>query len=157
LRRVPPAPAEAHPPTVAPSSSEVEPLGWLKTTIVEDLAARLAPLVQDRAQEREHTDTFPADGWLTVDDVARLARTCRRTVYRALHSGALVGEKVGPLWRIRPAALAEWAKPVGPRPCPPAMRSAAGPSRATRRGGGAPTRDVTPFKTRARAGRARKE
>jgi excisionase family DNA binding protein len=152
LRQVRRAPSE-EPPLVVPSvSAAAELLGQLKAAIVEDLAVRLASRLQDQVREGERADVLPTDGWLTVGEVARLTRTCRRTVYRALHSGALAGEKVGPLWRIRPAAVAAWAKPFRPNPQPAPTRQAATPARRTRRRGGAPTRDATSFKTRARTG-----
>ena len=47
-----------------------------------------------------------------------MARLSHRTVYRALRSGALAGEKVGALWRIRPAAVESWATQARPASSP---------------------------------------
>jgi excisionase family DNA binding protein len=157
LHQVPASTGAPHAPVVAPVSPDAELLGELQAAIVDDLAERLAARVEIQVKDGERAEGLPADHWLTVDEVARLVRTCRRTVYRALHAGELAGEKVGPLWRIRSTAVAAWAKPFRPRPNPAAARPAAAPTPGTRRKGGAPTRDVTSFKTRARAGRARRE
>ena len=47
-----------------------------------------------------------------------MAHLSHRTVYRALRSGALAGEKVGALWRIRPAAVESWATQARPASSP---------------------------------------
>src|SRR5215211_8344982 len=124
----------------------------LAAVIGEQVAAHLAEGFEAHVPDDKRPDDASVERWLTVEEVAGLVRTCRRTVYRALHSGELAGEKVGPLWRIRPSAVAAWAKPMRSSPRPTAPRPAAAPSRGNRPRGGAPARDATSFKTRARAG-----
>ncbi|MCA1679169.1 MAG: helix-turn-helix domain-containing protein [Actinobacteria bacterium] len=83
-----------------------------------------------------------------MSEVAERVGACERTVYRALRSGALVGERLGSRWRIRPVAVEAWlsrpADPSGPARSP-------GP-RATPRAH-APPRGKT-FTARARARRS---
>ena len=122
----------------------------LAAVIGEQVAAHLAEGFEAHVPDDKRPDDASVERWLTVEEVAGLVRTCRRTVYRALHSGELAGEKT--LWRIRTSAVAAWAKPMRPSPRPTAPRPAAAPSRGNRPRGGAPARDATSFKTRARAG-----
>lgn len=48
------------------------------------------------------------DRWLKVSEVAERVGACERTVYRALRSGALAGERLGAHWRTRPSAVEAW-------------------------------------------------
>jgi excisionase family DNA binding protein len=114
-------------------ASNVGLIGALAAVLADEVAARLAPHLERMPPEPEALPQPAGGAWLTVDEVSRTARVSHRTVYRALRSGALTGEKVGALWRIRPSAVDRWAKA---RPASPAARTAA-PARARRVSGGA--------------------
>ena len=153
------APAASIAPGADPNSTRVsgaDLFARLAAVIGEQVAAHLAEGLEAHVKDDGRSANSSVERWLTVEEVAGLVRTCRRTVYRALHSGELAGEKVGPLWRIRPSAVAAWAKPMRPCPRPATPRPAAPPSRGTKLRGGAQARDATSYKTRARAGRAQR-
>ena len=59
-------------------------------------------------------DRPDGQSWLRVSEVARNVGASKRTVYRALRSGALAGERLGAHWRIRPASVEAWL--AAPRP-----------------------------------------
>lgn len=115
--------------------------------LAEALLGRVEQLVNERidglavSQAPESAD----ERWLRVSEVAESVGACERTVYRALRSGALAGERLGAHWRIRPAAVEAWLagssariaeeRPSGARAAPPATPRA---------------RDTT-FRARARA------
>lgn len=127
-------------------------------TMLGERAESLGPQVADR----------PEPGWLRVSEVAKRVGASERTVYRALRSGALAGERLGAHWRIRPASVEAWlAVPRPPRTAaigPPARPAG---TRATP--GGAPPRTYmararrrqspqgTPAPTTSRGAAARKE
>lgn len=84
--------------------------------------------------------------WLRVSDVARTVGACERTVYRALRSGALAGERLGAHWRIRPESVDAWL--AAPRPAQTtAIGPAARPAGTRSRPAETPASD---FMTRAR-------
>jgi excisionase family DNA binding protein len=122
------------------NASNVGLIGALAALLVDEVAAHLAPHLERTPPEPEAQRPPTAGPWLTVDEVSRTARVSHRTVYRALRSGALTGEKVGALWRIRPSAVERWAQP---RPASPAAPSAA-PMRARVSGGDARQRRGPP-------------
>jgi len=86
------------------ASSDVGLIGVLAAVLADEVACRLAPLLERTPSEPEPVQPAAAGAWLTVDEVGRAARVSHRTMTRALRSGALAGEKVGALWRIRQAA-----------------------------------------------------
>ena len=96
------------------ASFDVGLIGVLAALLADEVASRLAPQLERTPPDPEPSHPAPAAAWLTVDEVTRVARVSHRTVYRALRSGALAGEKVGALWRIRPAALESWATQARP-------------------------------------------
>jgi excisionase family DNA binding protein len=115
--------------------------------LADALLDRIENLIGERV-ERLAANGSPEsadDRWLRVAEVAERVGACERTVYRALRSGALAGERLGAHWRIRPAAVDSWL--AGSREQPVASRQssprAASPSSARPRG--------TTFTTRARA------
>jgi excisionase family DNA binding protein len=130
-------------------SCDVGLIGALAAVLAEEVAARLAPHLERTPPELEALRLPAAGAWLTVDEVSRMARVSQRTVYRALRSGALAGEKVGALWRIRPAAVEGWAKarPASPDPraATPAGARVSGSAARPRRG-----RALRPVSYRAR-------
>ena len=97
------------------ASSDVGLIGVLAAVLADEVASRLVLQLERMPPEPEPLPPPAAGGWLTVDEVSRMARLSHRTVYRALRSGALAGEKVGALWRIRPAAVQNWAGRRGRR------------------------------------------
>src|SRR4051812_38022915 len=88
----------------------VEPLELtlhLSAAQVAQLAAAVLALLEERFAGRIARAEPPPDDarWWSVAEVARRVDVSRRTVYRALASGALAGEHVGSRWRIRPTAV----------------------------------------------------
>ena len=100
------------------ASSDVGLIGILAAVLADEVAARLVLQLERMPREPEPLQPAAAGGWLTVDEVSRMARLSHRTVYRALRSGALAGEKVGALWRIRPTAVESWATQARPASSP---------------------------------------
>ena len=100
------------------ASSDVGLIGVLAAVLPDEVASRLALLLERTPSEPEPVQPAAAGAWLTVDEVSRMAHVSHRTVYRALRSGALAGEKVGALWRIRPAAVESWATQARPASSP---------------------------------------
>ena len=100
------------------ASSDVGLIGVLAAVLADEVASRLALLLERTPSEPEPVQPAAAGAWLTVDEVSRMAHLSHRTVYRALRSGALAGEKVGALWRIRPAAVESWATQARPASSP---------------------------------------
>ena len=100
------------------ASSDVGLIGVLAAVVADEVASRLVPQLERTPPKPEPLQPAGAGPWLTVDEVSRMARLSHRTVYRALRSGALAGEKVGALWRIRPAAVESWATPARPASSP---------------------------------------
>ena len=98
--------------------------------------AKLDALVAERLTGAT-PESAPAhlDGWLSVAEVAMLVGVSRRTVHRALRSGALIGHRAGGAgsrWHIRPDAVTAWLAPqpataasAPPRPVPQASRTPA--------------------------------
>src|SRR3954470_15887719 len=95
-------------PALAPLVLTIE----LSSDQITQLATAVLALVRERvdaqirAAERDKDD----ECWWSVAEVAARVGLSRRTVYRALASGALVGERVGSCWRIRPAAVTDWVR-----------------------------------------------
>ncbi len=83
--------------------------------------------------------------WLRVSEVAERVGACERTVYRALRSGALAGERLGAHWRIRPAAVEAWLAGSGARTAMKRPSIARAPSPTP------PRARETTFRARARA------
>lgn len=78
--------------------------------LAEALLGRVEDLISERA-DRLATSAAPEpadDRRLKVSEVAERVGACERTVYRALRSGALAGERLGTHWRIHPAAIDAW-------------------------------------------------
>lgn len=131
------------PGSPAPDGTASEALGLLEEALLgrveQLLSERIDGLAGSRAPE-------PVDDrWLRVSEVAERVGACERTVYRALGSAALAGERLGAQWRIRPAAVeaCSRAQATGPtrsdRPARvPHRRRALG--RTTRRSEPAPER-----------------
>lgn len=124
---------------------EADVLGLLADALlghVEELIAeRIEALTAARALDH-------GERWLRVSEVAARVGACERTVYRALRSGRLAGERLGARWRIRPEGVEAWlASSSDPRPAPP--RPARAPARHQR----APRSPAEPtdFRSRARA------
>jgi excisionase family DNA binding protein len=107
-------------------ASDAGLIAVLAAVVADEVASRLELQLQRRPPDPEPLRPPAAGLWLTVDEVSRVARLSHRTVYRALRSGALAGEKVGAVWRIRPAALESWATRARP-PSPPESRPAVVP------------------------------
>jgi excisionase family DNA binding protein len=53
------------------------------------------------------------DPFLTVEEIAVLARVSKMTVYRAIHTGELDGVRFGRSFRIRTSAYDKWASTPG--------------------------------------------
>jgi excisionase family DNA binding protein len=142
LRAVRGAVEQATVPVPAPlgsselASSDVGLIGALAAVLADEVASRLVLQLERTPPKPEPLQPAAAGAWLTVDEVSRMARLSHRTVYRALRSGALAGEKVGTLWRIRPAAVESWAtqtRPASsPEPRPPGTAPAGGDGRRPR-------------------------
>jgi excisionase family DNA binding protein len=143
----------AVPPPLGSSecASDLGLIGALAAVLADEVAARLAPHLGRMPAEPEALPQPAAGAWLTVEEVGRTVRVSPRTVYRALRSGALAGEKVGALWRIRPSAVERWAKARPPSPDAPAAASArarvSGGAARQRRG---PAVDEVSYRARAR-------
>lgn len=101
---------------LAPAPSEIErvqltlELSRRELTVIADavgrlLDARVAALVGEALDARPDRD--PAR-LLCVNEVAEHVGVSRRTVYRALSSGALAGEVVATHWRVRSEAIDAW-------------------------------------------------
>jgi excisionase family DNA binding protein len=136
------------------ASSDVGLIGVLAAVLADEVACRLVLQLERTPPEPEPLQPAAAGAWLTVDEVSRMVRLSHRTVYRALRSGALAGEKVGALWRIRPAAVESWATQAGPASSPesgPAVVAGTGVAGGDgrRRHGGS----VRPTSYRARSAR----
>lgn len=116
--------------------------------LAEAVLLRLDHVLGERVESlTAHAGTPTEPGWLRVSDVARRVGASERTVYRALRSGALVGERLGAHWRIRPESVDAWlATPPPPRRSPGAPGSV--PASPPQAGRGAPA--ATTFMTRAR-------
>ncbi len=101
--------------------------------LAEALLARVEQLLNERIDELAASEApEPVDDrWLKVSEVAQRVGACERTVYRALGSGALVGERLGAQWRIRPAAVEAWLAGSSARPAEkrPSRARAASPAR----------------------------
>jgi excisionase family DNA binding protein len=120
-------PAQLGSSELAPS--DVGLIGFLAAVLADEVASRVLLQLEPTPPEAEPLQPAAAGAWLTVDEVSRMARLSHRTVYRALRSGALAGEKVGALWRIRPAAVESWATQARPASSPesgPAVVSGTG-------------------------------
>ena len=128
----------AHPAREDPRS---DVLGLL----ADALLGRVEDLISERIDGIEASTTVEQadDRWLKVSEVAERVGACERTVYRALRSGALVGERLGAHWRIRSAAVDAWLSgdPTSARGRPPRREAQAAL---------APSRDRA-FTARARA------
>ena len=116
--------------------------------LAEAVLLRLDKVLGERVESLGAHAANPPDEprWLRVSDVALRVGACERTVYRALRSGALAGERLGAHWRIRPESVDAWL--AAPRP---AQTTAVGPP--PRSTGKRPPTAVTPassFMTRAR-------
>jgi len=66
--------------------------------------------------------------YLTVQEVAELARCEHRTVRRAIKSGALKASLIGGRWIVRDTAVEDWIEacangPIAVRPAPQPPRS----------------------------------
>jgi excisionase family DNA binding protein len=96
------------------ASSDVGLIGILAAALADEVASRLVLQLERMPPKPEPLQPAAAGGWLTVDEVSRMARLSHRKVYRALRSDALAGEKVGALWRIRPTAVESWATQARP-------------------------------------------
>ena len=106
--------------------------------LAEALLGRVEELISERVDGLAGSASVDRadDRWLRVSEVAERVGACERTVYRALRSGALVGERLGSRWRIRPAAVEAWlsrpadpsgpARPSGPRAPPRASAAPRG-------------------------------
>ena len=129
-------------------SDDVDPLG----VFADLLAGLLDELVAERIESLAPSVTEPPEpGWLRVSEVARRVGASQRTVYRALRSGALAGERLGTHWRIRPEAVAEWLSTPRPEHPPASGRgTAVAPPRGKPQGANQPTA----FKERARQSRS---
>ena len=140
-----------------PGREEVAPYGRARrqSELLELLADALFGHVEGLLAERIEALTAEAapqqgERWLRVSEVAERVGACERTVYRALRSGRLAGERLGAQWRIRPEAVAAWlAASADPPPAP--ARPARGPTAPGRRAA-----EAASYRTRARA-RARPE
>ena len=133
--------------------SAPRPPGGSDRTDVLDLLAeavllRLDEVLGERGESLGAHAARPPDepAWLRVSEVARRVGASERTVYRALRSGALAGERLGAHWRIRPESVEAWL--ADPRP--PRTTGIAKPERAagTRTGPGDPP--ASSFTKRAR-------
>lgn len=120
-----------------------EPGADLLGLLADALLGRVEELISERLDGPAGSATREPDGrWLRVSEVAERVGACERTVYRALHSGALVGERLGAHWRIRPAAVDAWLaasrdpaaakRPSGARVPPPAPAHPHGTTFTTR-------------------------
>ena len=78
--------------------------------LADALLGRVESLISERVDGLAASAAVEAadDRWLKVSEVAQRVGACERTVYRALRSGALAGERLGTRWRIRPAAVDAW-------------------------------------------------
>lgn len=88
----------------------VEPGSDVLRLLAEALVGRVEDLIRERA-DRLAASAAPepaVDRRLKVSEVAERVGACERTVYRALRSGALAGERLGTHWRIHPAAIDAW-------------------------------------------------
>ena len=108
-----------------PRTNEAQLAAALSAALAAAVDARLDELVAERVAGAQ-PDAAPAqlDGWLSVAEVAEFVGVSKRTVHRALRSGALVGHRTGGAgtrWHIRPEALAAWLEPQQP---PPSQRAA---------------------------------
>lgn len=116
--------------------------------LAEAVLLRLDHVLGERVESlTAQVGTRSDPGWLRVSDVARRVGASERTVYRALRSGALAGERLGAHWRIRPESVDAWlATPPPPRRSPGGLGSV--PASPPQAGRGAPA--PTTFMTRAR-------
>src|SRR3954466_10435746 len=97
---------DAEPSHPGPEDPGVDVLGLLADALVRRVETLLSERIDGLATP---TDTdIAADRWLKVSEVAERVGACERTVYRALRSGALAGERLGAHWRIHPAAIDAW-------------------------------------------------
>ena len=91
----------------------------LLTLLADVLVERVDALAAEQAHQRDaqaaqRAPTREDHGWLKVCEVADRVGASTKTVYRALKSGALAGERLGSHWRIRPEAVDAWlATPPG--------------------------------------------
>ena len=123
-----------------------------------DIAAAVADLLDGHVSARVEAalvGTRSEDGerLLSVTEVAERVGVRRRTVYRALSGGALVGELVGSRWRVRPDAVASWLRPAprAPRSLQAAVSRGTSGSAAARSAGAPSARTPTAtFTERAR-------
>lgn len=67
--------------------------------LAEAVLLRLDQVLADRVESLGARANSPEPGWLRVSEVARRVGASERTVYRALRSGALAGERLGAHWR----------------------------------------------------------
>lgn len=105
----------------SPGTDEAQLAAALASALAAAVDARLDELVAERVAGAP-PDTAPAqiDGWLSVAEVAELVGVSKRTVHRALRSGALVGHRTGGAgsrWHIPTAAVTAWLEPQ-PAPSP---------------------------------------
>lgn len=93
--------------------------------LAEAVLHRLDHVLGERVESlTAHAATPTEPRWLRVSDVARRVGASERTVYRALRSGALAGERLGAHWRIRPESVDAWlATYPPPRPSPGGLGS----------------------------------
>jgi len=78
--------------------------------LADALLGRVESLISERVEGLAASASVEAadDRWLKVSEVAERVGACERTVYRALRSGALAGERLGTHWRVRPGAVEAW-------------------------------------------------
>ena len=90
----------------------------LLALLADALLERVDALAEERARQHDaQPQAEPVrddETWLKVCEVAQRVGASTKTVYRALKSGALAGERLGAHWRIRPEAVDAWlATPPG--------------------------------------------
>ncbi len=144
-RREVPEPMADVDPTAPPDG---RPGADVLDLLAEAVLLRLDKVLGERVESLgAHAANSPDEPrWLRVSDVALRVGACERTVYRALRSGALAGERLGAHWRIRPESVDAWLANQRPTPT-----TAVGP--APRSMGKRPGTGATPpstFMTRAR-------
>src|SRR4051794_40538312 len=118
---------DAERPHPAREDLGVDVLALLADAVVKRVEALLSERLDGLAPSADAD--VAADRWLKASEVAERVGACERTVYRALRSGALSGERLGTRWRIRPAAVDAWlAEPSDTPAAKPLPRARAEPS-----------------------------
>jgi excisionase family DNA binding protein len=144
--------------TSAASAEALELTLRLSPAQLGEIAAAVAELLDGHVSARVEaalgrTRSEDGERLLSVTEVAERVGVSRRTVYRALSGGALVGELVGSRWRVRPDAVASWLRPPPRAPLSLQAAVSRGTSRsaAARSAGGPSARTPTAtFTERAR-------